>query len=490
METQKVLINTESAPVVVTDRTEAKGVLSPPAGMPAIERILSVTGSATADAKPAHGAFAVTGQVTLLVMYQEGGRTHGFTSVADYSREVKCSAVMEGCLCSVNAALGEITYTLEGGAVAVNATVLLNCMCGTTESVYALTDLRPDAEMLFTDVECRNFTQVTDELSLKDDLRLPRAASEILGCTAFCRVNGVSQQLGNANVNGQLHLDLLTAGMDGAPEWLPFTLPFEATVPLETPVDEISGDVTLTSISAELIGDDTASVDAGVTVRLLCCKKDAKRALADAYSTEYELTLERTTINPCRMFNAVTRGNLRLEAPLPVGYPSAERVVFTSLRPVMGDCVAKDGEMRASGTVYVCVLYLCSDGKLHSFDCTLPFDAALSAPMLKEGMGIFAGADAECVHASGMPGTIVIQSMLDCAAVAWESTSKTVVVDAAEGKRRGGLYGPVVYFPTKGETPWDVGRRFGVPLSELARLNPGADKTLPDAVLLNLRRVK
>jgi hypothetical protein len=490
METQKVLINSETAPVVVTDRAEAKGVLSPPAGMPAIERVLSVTGSATANAKANHGAFSVSGQVTLLVLYQEGGRTHGFTSTADYSREIKAQDVTEGSLTNVHAAVGEIHYALEGGAVAVSATVLLCCLGSREESVYALTNLGPNAEQLFTDIECRTFSQTTDELTLKDDLRLPRAASEILGCLAFCRVNGVSQQLGNASVNGQLHLDLLATGMDGSPEWLPFTLPFEATIPLESPADELSGDVMLTGVTAELIGDDTASVDASVTVRLLGGKKEMIRTLADAYSTEYELHLERMTIRPCRMFCAVTRGNVRLEAPLPMGYPNAERVIFASLRPVMGDCMARDGEMRASGTMYASVLYLCSKGDLHSFDCTLPFEAALSAPMLKEGMGLFAHADAECVHASGMQDTIVIQSMLDCSAVAWEAGSKTVIVDVGEGKRRGGLYGPVVYFPNKGETPWDVGRRFGVPLAELAKLNPGADKALPEAVLLNLRRVK
>jgi len=490
METQKVLIQTQSAPMAVTDRAEAKGVLSPPAGMPAIERVLSVTGSATADAKPASGAVSVTGQVTLLVLYKEGGRTHGFTAVADYSREVKCPPATEGCLCSVYADVGDIRYALEGGAVTVGCTVILRCLCGTTESVQALSDLGPDAEELFTDIECREFSQLTDELSLKDDLRLPRAASEILGCTAYCRVNGVSQQSGSATVNGQLHLDLLAAGMDGLPEWLPFTLPFEASIPLEKQADEISGDVMLTGVSAELVGDDTASVDASVTVRLLCGRKDTARVLADAYCTSCELLLDRRTVRPCRLFHAVTRGNMRLEAPLPAGYPNAERVIFASLRPVMGDCTAKDGEMQASGTVYACVLYLCSGGELHAFDCVLPFETALSAPMMKEGMGIFCHADAECVHAGGTPGAIVIQTMLDCTAVAWETSEKTVVVDVTEGKRRGGLYGPVVYFPSKGETPWDVGRRFGVPLAELARLNPGADRALPEAVLLNLRRMK
>ena len=253
--------------------------------------------------------------------------------------------------------------------------------------------------------------------------------------------------------------------------------------------EELSGDVMLTGINAELIGDDTAAVDASVTVRLLGATKESTKALSDAYSAEFELTLERKTLTPCSMFSTASRGNVRLEAPLPTGYPNAERVLFTSMRPAVGDATAKDGELNVNGSMYVNVIYLCPAGELRSFDCILPFDAALSAPMLKEGMGIAVHADAECVHASGMQGTVVIQSVLDCTVTAWKSYSKTVVVDAGEGNRRGGLYGPVVYFPSGGETPWDVGRRFGVPLSELAKLNPGADKELPEAVLLNLRRV-
>jgi hypothetical protein len=34
-------------------------------------------------------------------------------------------------------------------------------------------------------------------------------------------------------------------------------------------------------------------------------------------------------------------------------------------------------------------------------------------------MGVFVDAAAECVHAGGMQGAVVIQSVLDCAVIAW-----------------------------------------------------------------------
>ena len=95
-------------------------------------------------------------------------------------------------------------------------------------------------------------------------------------------------------------------------------------------------------------------------------------------------------------------------------------------------------------------------------------------------------------EANGTPAgsEISMQCMIDAQAIASDEENITVVTGVSAGKTAvAELYGPVIYFPMPGETLWDVGKRFSMPLSELSRLNPEAGAGSPGkAVLLNLRR--
>ena len=182
------------------------------------------------------------------------------------------------------------------------------------------------------------------------------------------------------------------------------------------------------------------------------------------------------------------RATARIELPLPAGMPEAETVHYVRLRPVACGVECADGSVRLSATLHASALYTCAAGLLHSFETTVFCDAQCECPAAKAGMRAEAQLNAELLNASGMPGGIAARLNLTASVTGYLLAEETVLTDAQPAGSRGGSYGPVVYFPAEGESPWEIGRRFGVPQAELLKENPGIEKAVPHAVLVNMRR--
>jgi hypothetical protein len=82
-----------------------------------MERVLSVNGFATGSEGVGRVFFSVTGRVSLLVLYEEGGRTHGFASAAEFSRAGRGGG--RGRTVHLFASVESISFAMEGDAVSV-----------------------------------------------------------------------------------------------------------------------------------------------------------------------------------------------------------------------------------------------------------------------------------------------------------------------------------------------------------------------------------
>ena len=492
MELSKLPIHFESAPLRVLSRAAAEGTLTPPANLPPMVKVLSVDGRATASAEAAEGKLTANGAVTLSVLYLcDAGKLHGFESVALFRHGIDLAQARPDMRCCVQCSVGEISWRLSGGGLELRAEVLLDCAAGGRETLSAVSGI--SAEGLESRTETLSVWQtelVTEELGLRDEVRLPRAADRLLSVSGFCRIQSALPEEEKVSLSGMLRLCALFAAPDGTVVQAPFSLPFEARIPLPEGTQNTCASARLLALSGTLVDDDILSVEARAEVRIAALSQTQQTVFRDAYLAGQQLNCAYASLSLRRDLWCNCRGTLRLEAALPDGMPDAERVLAARLRPALEHCSAGSGSLAASGTVYASILYLCREGNLHSFDAALPFACDCEAPALTEGMDLVADAACELLHAGAATGSILIQCALDCAVEAGSMTEHTVLSEAVLGEAQGGMYGPVVYFPAEGETLWDVGRRFSVPLAELRALNPSLAEELPPALLLNLRRAR
>ena len=481
----------EGAPIVHVSRAAAEGVLAPPVGMNAVGRVLSIGASATASGRTTESGLSCDGSVTLSVVYADpDGGIHGFESTAAFSNEAACPDLPAGAPVTVDPVVSELRHTVTNGTINVRIelslryTVLPQCSAAVLSGIEGAGVV----ELLKRPAALCHTVRADDELTLTEDIHLPQSAAEILSTSAFCRISGVSVSGANASVNGILCAEVLFAGPDGIPAQAAFSLPFEAEAELPEGAESACARCRVISAEAVLTGEDTAELTAVAELWVIAAVKEETELTADAYSSAEKLDCAFLTLALRRDVWADCRATARIELPLPAGMPEAETVHYVRLRPVACGVECADGSVRLSATLHASALYTCAAGLLHSFETTVFCDAQCECPAAKTGMRAEAQLNAELLNASGMPGGIAARLNLTASVTGYLLTEETVLTDAQPAGSRGGSYGPVVYFPTEGESPWEIGRRFGVPQAELLKENPGIEKAVPHAVLVNMRR--
>ncbi len=484
MEIFKQNIAYECAPLRASSRALAEGTLSPPPGMPPMARILSIDGRAGGSGEAVEGKLMIDGAVTLSVLYLcEEGKSHGFESVALFKHAMDLSGAAAGMRVCVQCSVAELKHNLTPGGLEIRARILIDCSAYAHEELSAVSGAKAEGlEVLPVTVTIPSSEILSDELELRDEARLPRVADRLLCTNGFCRVQNLSMEGSGCTVSGMLRISVLFAAPDGTIVQAPFSMPFETRMDLPESAESAYGSVRLLGLECSLSGEDIVTVDARVELTIVAASTMECDLLADAYATGAQLSCQAKALHMRRDRTVNCRGAMRLEAPLPEGQPEADRVLAVRMRPALHTATAGEGTLTLMGDLHASLIYLSREGNLHSFTCDC------DAPALASGMDVLPDCACELLHAGTSTGAIMLQCALDCAAMACSTSDISVVTDLTEEKRLGGIYGPVVYFPTEGEGLWQIGKRFGVPIHELRKLNPDLEKGIPPALLLNLRR--
>lgn len=481
----------EGAPIIHLARAAAEGVLSPPVGMNAVARVLSISASATANGRTTESGLTCDGTVTLSVIYVDpDGALHGFDSSASFANESPLSDLPAGAPVVVDAVVSDVRHNVTGGSVNVHIELSLRYTVFPENNAAALTAIEGvgTTELLKQPAVLWHTVRTDDELTLTDEVRLPKEASDILSVTAFCRVSSVTLLGGSAAISGVLCADVLYTCMDQSPAQAVFSLPFDASADLPEGVEAAYARCRVLSIEGTLTGEDTLELNATAALDTIALRREEVELTADAYSSAEKLHCTATPLQIRRDVWADCRATARLELPLPTGMPEAEQVHYVRLRPASCTATPSSGSVALSATLHASVLYSCAAGNLHSFETTVFCDATCECPAAKENIPLSCTAGAEVLSTDGMPGRIAVRLNLSAALMGYELAEQAVLTDVQSEGSRGGSYGPVVYFPTDDETLWDIGRRFGTPQAELAEQNPGIEHGIPKAVLVNMRR--
>ena len=486
MESYNLMMRFERAPLFTMAQATADGDLVPPSSMPPIASVLSVSGQATAAATPQNGLMAVDGAVTLSVVYVcANGRVHGFDSLAVFKHDVELIGAKPAMHCLVSASVGEITHRLSGGTLNVHALVLLSLTARENTELDAIESVR-DAQTRSMAVDICTIDSAGDELTLREDARLPRVADKLLGISGFARTTDVTIESGKAIVDGMLKVDALFTTPDGTLVQSPLTVPFTHRILIPGTTENVAAFARILSLNAVLVDEDIISIDALLELTLLLHEKRHCELLEDAYSTTEIIKCEKAILPVVDSSAVSCRTTLRLSTTVPEGMPPAERTLVALTRPELHTSSAMHGKISLSGHIYASLVYVCHEGNLHGFSVKVPFEAECEAPSMIDTSTLSLDANCELIHAGANHMEIPLQLMLDVSAAGWKIENANVITSLSTAERPEPQYGPMIYFPTPDEGLWEVGKRFGLTIDELKRLNPSSDA--PRAVLINSKR--
>ena len=150
---------------------------------------------------------------------------------------------------------------------------------------------------------------------------------------------------------------------------------------------------------------------------------------------------------------------------------------------------AREGRLCVDAMVFVHALYQCDGGQLHAFPYDLPLQLELDAAYTPQARVTLQTLSAQLTGGGRTPELMLT---LEARATLYERRPLTAAVRVEPAGTPRAPVGIVIYCAGAGETLWEVGKRFSVPLMRLREWNAalgdgaGADTVLEEGMRLVL----
>ena len=478
------LIGARAAQVLV--RAEA---LVPGAGRDAIEPLLADASLYISQTDLQTDRVVLEGSVTCQAAYRQGEEStlKALTAQTTLNHVIEIPGAQPGMLCRVQGRAVHVDARYENGHMVFQVTCDLSAQVLHLTPAQVITGISGAEGLQATSREITSVklaAEATELALLKDAVALPAAldARTSLMDWAAIEIESVEPDLGGARVKGRLLVDtLVSSGVAGRPAVVvrcPLALDQLVELP-EWLMGDVFAECDLRAIRSRVEptgedGDMRLACEAEVRVRVLANATDRANALTDVYATQgASLDVERETLRLCaeasqRRVSDVVRGTVLLGE----NAPAVGTVVAVKAVPVIGEWRGENGQGRVDGVIEAQVLYLPGGSDVPAAaEAELPFTVTVPQALNERSIVDIQVLSAEANALMGDRLEMKLNLSIACQTRRREAVE--VVEEVEEGEpiqRRSGI---VIRWPDAGETAWDIGKRYAVPLEGVGEIEPG-----------------
>ena len=478
------LIGARSGQVLL--RAEA---LVPGAGRDAIEPLLADAWLTLGEADVQADRVVLEGSVSCQAVYRQGEESvvKGLTAQTTLNHVLDIPGAQAGQPARVRGEVAHVDARYENGHMVFLVT------CSLTAQVFSLSPREvisgvsgeEGLQTAYRAIESVKLAAEASELALlKDSVALPAAldARTTLMDWAAVEVESAERDLGGIRVKGRVFVEtLVSSGVEGRPAVV-VRYPMALDQLVELP-EWLTGDVFAEAQvravrsqleSAETEGEMRLNCEVEVAVRVLANATDRVEALADIYATRgAALNVTRGAIDYCAAADSlrvaeVVRGTVLIGE----NAPGVGTLIATLARPVIGEWRTENGQGRIEGVVEARVLYVPGGGDLPTAtESEMPFSLTVPQALNDESL-----IDIQVLSAEAnalMSDRLELKLQLSVACQTRRRERAEIVEQVEPGEPIARRAGIVIRWPEAGETPWDIGKRYAVPVESVGEIEAG-----------------
>lgn len=468
--------------------------LVPGAGREAIEPLLSDANVTVSGADVQNDRVVLDGSVFCQAVYRQGEETtlRALTAKTALSQVAEIPGAKPGMLSRVLAQVEHVDARYENGHMVFLIT------CGLQVQVMKLTRTEvideiagvQGLETVYRDICSFKLAADTDaDVLLKGEIALPVVldARTSLMDWGSALLESAEADLGGLRVRGRVQVEtLISSGVTGRPAALiKYPVEFEQLVELpEWLVKDASASVAVkqiqSSVEQSADGEDAKlTVEAELTISVQANVQECENALTDAYATQGNaLGITREEIGICSgidraRFTESVRGTVLLGE----NAPGVGSVIAVRVRPNIAEKRSENGRGRIEGLLEATILYMPGGSDIPaSAQAELPFAVDVPVPLTEESLVVLDVSSAEANAL--MSDRLEMKTMLNVCCETRRREEIAVVQSVREEepvRRRSGI---VLLWPNEGETAWDIGKRYALPVDSVngsgeQRIEPG-----------------
>lgn len=348
-----------------------------------------------------------------------------------------------------------------------------------------------------------------DRFVIKEQLNIDRSMpniGQILECDVTLCQKEVRAVSGGVSVKGEGAVSVLYIGEDqeSIVELGEFWVPFNGVVEIDEVTQDMypHAELAIEKIDAYALpnedGEDRV-VDLEITVQVVAGAEETKKQefITDAYTTHGQVEVETQDIEYMQMVGRnTTRANIKENLTLEKNMPDIMQVVKAWGTAVLDDSAVIDDRVNANGVIALQVMYIAKDddSPVEVVEFLLPFEQFI------EVMGAKAKDDAEvnvCVEKVSInmlsgreieaTATLIIETN-----VARKEVQKVInLIEESQEACPRKLYSVVVYVVQKGDTLWNIAKKYNTTVNDILQVNDieNPDLIYPGQKILILRRL-
>ncbi len=442
----------------------------------------------------------LSGTVQCQAVYRLGeeGTLRGMTAQANWEHAFEIEGAAPKMYAQSCAVVEDVEARYENGHMVFTVTADLHARVMTLSPTEVITALQTEAgtetqNQSIRSVKLSAETSMTALLSDATTLPAQMDARMSIMDWSTAQVESVTPDLGGVRVTGTVQVEaLISSGIANRPAALvKYPLPFNQLVELpEWLTEDARATATVSRLTTEVEqsgnGEDAAlRLEAELELHIRAIGRDEAHVLSDAYSTgDMELNVETRQLPLCTgLYTTYHTEAFRGTLILPEDAPAAGSVVALRLRPVVSGFVPEDNATTVEGVMDAQVIYMVSGSdQLAAARADLSFTARVDTAL----------SDDAWVHVQtiGVEGNALMNDRIDlkCALLVGVDARMVETIQIATNVTVAGPAkhprGIMMYWPTESDTPWRIGKHYGVALERITAAQGNRTSMQPGEALV------
>ena len=232
----------------------------------------------------------------------------------------------------------------------------------------------------------------------------------------------------------------------------------------------------------------------------ICAKqKNTVKLLADAYClSEDIITVGEEVFCPYTLCRGINQFTIKESAAPDKNGPKILRVVNVSAKPYIDYINCNDGIIQIDGYIDAAIVYVVKDDNqpIYSFNTQLGFSQSIEAKGADSKMQIQANASLEHISYNLLSEDeldlrFIVECEYEVCAVMPQLLITDIKPDEESNSLKDTICGITIYIVKKGDTLWNIAKRFSTTVEDILALNPieNPDLIYPNQRLIILKKV-